>query len=84
MLGESSRNGDGKLWIDGKNPDFWDGGKHLVELFGGTWHNDKEAEERTGHFKIRGYDCLIIWYSRLRDPKELKNEVINWSRSDNY
>lgn len=70
--------GDGKLWVGGKNPDFWNGKHHLAELFGGTWHTGHEAQERINHFKKEGYHCIVIWYSELRRVQQLKNRIRKW------
>lgn len=71
--------GDGQFWVEGKNPDFWDGGLHLIELFGGTWHSDGEAQERMAHFQKHNYYCMVIWYSQLRKPEKLETEIRKWS-----
>jgi DNA-binding Lrp family transcriptional regulator len=74
--------GDGSLWIKGKNPDFWDGKQHLVELFGGSWHSEKEAKERINHFREHGYLCIVVWYSELRKIQMLKNKIEMWVRNE--
>lgn len=70
--------GDGKLWIGGKCPDFWDGDHHIIELFGERWHTNKDREERIEHFRKHGYNCMIIWYLELRNIEDLKNEITEW------
>lgn len=74
--------GDGELWIGGKNPDFHNGGIHLIELFGGTWHSKVEEKERVKHFEQLGYSCLVIWYSELREPPILEDKVRTWMECD--
>jgi very-short-patch-repair endonuclease len=57
--------GDFQLNIGRKFPDFWDGDKKLVELFG-YYHNDEEeAQQKIEHYKKFGYDCLVVWASDL-------------------
>ena len=51
--------GDWKLIVGGRCPDFVsDGGRHVIELFGDYWHDEKERitpEERASHYKSHGY-----------------------------
>ena len=61
--------GDGFLVIDGKNPDFWDGGTRLVEMYGDYWHHGQDPQERIDFFKQLGYDCLVIWEHELRGER---------------
>lgn len=57
--------GDGSLVIDGKCPDFWDGDKGLVELFGDYWHEGENPQDRVAFFAERGYSCRVIWEHEL-------------------
>lgn len=59
--------GDGSLMIDGKNPDFWDGGTRLVEFAGRHWHDESYAVDRVDFFKQRGYACRVIWDYELKE-----------------
>lgn len=67
--------GDGSLIIDGKCPDFWDGGNRLVELFGEFWHRDDDPQERIGFFASRGYDCVVVWDFELGDVERVIRKV---------
>jgi G:T-mismatch repair DNA endonuclease (very short patch repair protein) len=67
--------GDGKFWIDNKNPDFiHTTKKEVVEVFGDYWHNptlnkhckyENTEEGRHNVFKSKGYNCIIIWEKEL-------------------
>lgn len=58
--------GNGKFWVDGKNPDFVvdpiDETKKVIEVFDPTYLNRGREwmEERREHFKVNGYKCLIL------------------------
>jgi hypothetical protein len=67
--------GDGSLVIDGRCPDFWDGGNRLVELFGGFWHGDDDPQERVDFFARRGYDCVVVWDSELKDVEGVIRKI---------
>ena len=78
--------GDGKIPIEGKHPDFYDGDHHLIELFGGYWHSEEvtgrtkeqEENERIEVFAKAGYFTLIIWEDELRDKITLSQKIRNW------
>jgi hypothetical protein len=80
--------GNGKIWIDGKNPDWFNvnGKKQVIELFGDYWHGEKitgrtkeqEEELRKSHFREYGYDCLIIWEDELKDIEKLKQKILEF------
>ena len=57
--------GDGQLIIAGKCPDFWDGNKKLIEIYGDYWHAGQDPHDRIDLFKAEGYDCIVIWESEL-------------------
>jgi len=59
--------GSGELIIGGKCPDFWDGDKRLMELYGDYWHRGENPQDRIDYFKEYGYDCAVIWESELYD-----------------
>ena len=62
--------GDFQLNIGRKFPDFWDGDKKLIEVFG-YYHKDKnEAQQKIEHYKRFGYDCLVVWASDLNKNKK--------------
>jgi very-short-patch-repair endonuclease len=67
--------GDGSLVVDGRCPDFWDGGNRLVELFGGFWHRDDGPQERVDFFARRGYDCVVVWDSELKDVEGVIRKI---------
>ena len=68
--------GNGDVWISNKNPDFINGKKEVVEIFGKYWH---EPLERVGipysrtyngtieHYKKYGFKCKIIWDDELEN-----------------
>ena len=61
--------GNGKIWIDGQNPDFinTDGKKQLVEILGNYWHNKEETQKRVEHYAKYGFECITIWENELKD-----------------
>jgi len=74
--GEYEYVGNGKALIDGLNPDWVSkNGKRIIELFGRTYHDPKQApwpvrergtvRGRTAAFARMGYKTLIIWDSEL-------------------
>jgi len=62
--------GDGQLIVAGKCPDFWDGGKRIIELYGDYWHRGQDPQDRIDLFKRHGYNCLIIWESELEQLEQ--------------
>ena len=73
--------GNGKFWIEGRNPDFIEsnGKKVVVEVFGRYWHSAlysrkipyRLTQEGTlKHYKKYGFKCIILW------DNELKNEQL--------
>jgi len=74
--------GDGKIWINGKNPDFINvnGQKKIIEMFGDYWHSKKVTGlkkkihriRRQNHFAKYGYKTLIIWERELKNIKQLE------------
>lgn len=78
--------GDGKVWIEGFNPDFinCNGRKKIIELFGDYWHNLPKVFDRD-HKKLKiykkyGYDCLVIWEKDLKS-KNLENRILSFHKS---
>ena len=77
--------GDGKIFIAGKVPDWFNvnGKKQVIEMFGTYWHGEKrtgrtkEQEENRlkSHYTKYGYDCLIIWESELKDPEKVTDKI---------
>lgn len=74
--------GDGKLIIDGKNPDFVDStGKKLVEIWGEFFHKGQNPQDRIKFFADRGFECQVIWANELkqlfRDVAQTNLVVVN-------
>ena len=81
--------GDGKIWIENKNPDFIeiDGRKEVIEIFGRYWHSslygkklslNRTYEETLEHYKKYGFKCVIFWDDEINEQmvlKKLKNEI---------
>jgi hypothetical protein len=76
--------GNGKLVINGKCPDFWNGDHKLVEYWGSLWHKNDNAEERIKHFEKAGYQCLIIQEIELRRIDMLKARIENYAVTGSY
>lgn len=72
--------GDGKLVVGGKCPDFWDGAKSLIELFGEYWHKKSEVKSRVLHFKKLGYNCIVVWADELKEPAAVERRVREFVR----
>ena len=65
--------GNGALIIDRKNPDFvgiYDEHK-LIEIWGGYFKKGRDPQDKVNLFKIRGYQCLVIWASELVYPEKV-------------
>jgi G:T-mismatch repair DNA endonuclease (very short patch repair protein) len=77
--------GDGKIIIDGFNPDFLSKNpKHIIEVFGDYWHRRKEAIERDKQ-KLRvytslGYKTLIVWEYELKEPQKVAEKIRRFMR----
>ena len=69
--------GDGKVVIDGKNPDFinTNGKKAIIELFGEFWHKPEEEQSRKEVFAKYGYSTLIIWCKELSNKLSLNSKI---------
>ena len=68
--------GDGKFWVNRKNPDFKvNGEKKLIELFGSYWHKSEDEEVRKSHFKKYGFYTLVIWEQELKNPSQVVSKV---------
>jgi G:T-mismatch repair DNA endonuclease (very short patch repair protein) len=80
--------GNGKVILNGLNPDFVNvnGKKQIIELFGGYWHKPENPnytiqyseDYRIKEFAKLGFKTLVIW------DKELKNEVALVSKIDRF
>jgi len=73
--------GDGKVIIDGFNPDFINinGQKKIIELYGDYWHNLSGYKERDKRriksYKKYGYKTLIIWEHELKNNSKLIKKI---------
>ncbi len=71
--------GFNQLIVGGKNPDFWNGDKKLIELYGDYWHRGQDPQERIDLFKVHGYDCLVVWENEVRTtPEQVYARVKRW------
>jgi len=69
--------GNGKLFIDGKCPDFvsTDGSMLLIEFNGGYWHRGENTRTRARQFAKYGYRTLFIWSWELKNLRKLKSKI---------
>lgn len=75
--------GDGKVWINGLNPDFICRGKRkVIEYFGNRWHEPPEEKKRVEAFKKQNYDCLVIWGDNFKgeDKHELVEKIQEFTK----
>ena len=72
--------GNGKLVINGLNPDFANvnGQKKLIELFGVHWHSRGDEITRGSRFAELGYSTLFVWETELKDLASLKEKLLNF------
>lgn len=69
--------GDGKLIIEGFNPDFVHKNKKIIiEVFGDYWHNRKDwslrDKRRIDIFNLYGYKTFIFWEHEIVERKGTK------------
>jgi G:T-mismatch repair DNA endonuclease (very short patch repair protein) len=63
--------GNRKFWItlhNGKqrNPDFIDvKQKKIIEVFGRYWHRHESEIEVINHYKMSGWECLVVWEDEI-------------------
>lgn len=83
--GEWAYVGDGKVWIEGRNPDFINinGKKLVIELFGYYWHlerarTDDDEADRINHYSKYGFGCLVLWAYDLVDEVILVDKIRRW------
>lgn len=71
--------GNGRVVIEGKNPDFINinGKKLIIDLFGKHWHDEDEIEPRINLFAKYGYKTLILWDYELKDEKNAIERIKN-------
>lgn len=69
--------GNGKLTIDGKNPDFvnTDDDHKLIEIWGDYFHRGQNPQQLIDFYYFRGYDCLIIWASELKHQEQVLAKI---------
>jgi len=84
--------GDFSFWIDGRNPDFYNGENKIIELFGDYWHSDellnnigrtKSNEPNTKkHYSKYGYKTLVIWERELKDMDKVLEKIKEFDNED--
>lgn len=78
--------GDGKIWINGKNPDFinYNGEKQLIEIFGDYWHDKDDEAIRSLHFLQYGFKTLILWEHEINQlsEKEIFTKIKEFTEAD--
>lgn len=67
--------GAGQLVVGNRCPDFTDGNRKLIELFGDYWHRGENPKLRQQHFRQHGFDCLVIWEHELLEPDMVQSRV---------
>jgi very-short-patch-repair endonuclease len=75
--------GNGKVIIDGFNPDFINKkDRKIIELFGDYWHNIPSAikrdKGRIACYLKKGYKLLIIWEHELENLKKVAKKLIKF------
>lgn len=77
--------GDGKVIIDGLNPDFINinGQKLIIEVFGDYWHTQdlkpyRVNEGRADIYAYYGYKTLIIWEREIKDIDMLCYKILTF------
>jgi hypothetical protein len=69
--------GNGELIIDGKNPDFVciNDEHKLIEIWGEHFKLGRNPQDLIDFFKDRGYDCIVIWASELKDVSSVIDRI---------
>lgn len=67
--------GDWKLYIDGKNPDFWNHRFGLIEYFGDYWHKNDDPQERIDLFKKFGFDTMVLNDGDVKNKQLLREKI---------
>ena len=82
--GEWKYVGNGKMFLDGKCPDFVNvnGQKKLIELFGDYWHKGENPQDRINIFKPFGWNTLVIWEHELRGFRALRRKIFDFVESE--
>ena len=77
--------GDGKIIIEGKNPDFINTNhvKAIIEVYGEYWHKPEDEPERIAYFTKYGYSTLILWDKEIikRPYEEIYNKIKGFTDS---
>ena len=73
--------GMGEHPVGSKQPDFWDGRRGLIELFGELWHRNENPQEKVDYYKERGYTCLVVWEKELKDLDTLVEKLRNFTET---
>ena len=77
--------GDGKVWIEGKNPDFINcNGKKIVLEYNGYYKHwrfgTEKDEEKTRHYAQYGYSTINLYPDDLKDLDILKGMIMKGGR----
>ena len=77
--------GDGKLILNGLNPDFVDTkNKIIIEHYGTYWHKRPEIvkrdKKRIKTYTSYGYKTLVIWEHELKNLMEVAKKLIIFSK----
>ena len=76
--------GNGRLIIEGKNPDFVDStGTKLIEIWGEHFHIGQNPQDRIDFFKVRGYQCIVIRASELKNKEKILAKVKKFMEAKN-
>lgn len=69
--------GDGKFFINGKNPDFINQNKKLLLEFNGLyWHQNHQKDvDRAVIFAENGFKTLFVYYEDLENLNSLKEKI---------
>lgn len=76
--------GNGKIIINGFNPDFvHKKNKKIIEVYGDYWHNLLNVKEKDLRklktYEERNYKTLIIWQSELEDLNKVSKRIIEFN-----
>jgi len=83
--------GDGRFFVNGKNPDFINKEKKkIIELFGTYWHseertglsNEEHEQKRINIFAEHDYDVLVIWEHELEDMDKVLEKVKEFDKME--
>ncbi len=74
--------GGGKLVVAGKVPDFWDGRKSLIELYGDYWHRGEDPQPRIDFFKVNGYRCMVLWEKEFKNTRLVIRKVLDFMKGE--